>query len=432
MKKSILIALAGIAAASLFASCGGSKTGVLDSGATYEFIVGKPGSSLKEGDLIELDYNFKIGDSLLNSSAQVKQMSGQSSEFSLAPLDTSSYFSAAPVPLDGLYKMNQGDSVIFKISSKVFFEKIKTPSPDWIKETDTFVWEVKLTSVKSAEEIAKKYNALRKIETHFLKTENDLEYQFTELGNSNRLTKFGDVVEFNLIQKVGDSLLMDSKVQQNGETIKQVLTQPREDFDLMSGLAMMRAGDKATFRIPIASLMAKGMPKQEWMDENDYIQLLVDVVSVKSQKEIKEEEDKKEKEALSNNDKEIQEYLKAANITNYKKTESGLYYVVHTEGTGATPNKGQEVTVNYTGKLTNGKVFDSNVDPTFNHVEPFKVNVGEGRVIKGWDEGLALFNKGTKATLYIPSSIGYGSRGAGADIPGNAVLIFDIEILDIN
>src|SRR5690606_4278352 len=113
------------------------------------------------------------------------------------------------------------------------------------------------------------------------------------------------------------------------------------------------------------------------------------------------------------------------------KTPSGLYYVIHQEGTGNVANTGQTVSVDYTGKLLDGKVFDSSTDPAFEHVQPIEVQVGRGMVIKGWDEGLLLFKKGTKATLYIPSNLGYGQQGAGDVIPPGAILIFDVEIRDI-
>src|SRR5690606_36492315 len=116
-------------------------------------------------------------------------------------------------------------------------------------------------------------------------------------------------------------------------------------------------------------------------------------------------------------------------ITGYQKTDNGLYYVVHQEGSGSSPQNGQKAIVNYTGKMLNGEVFDSNTDPKFNHVQPFEFPVGQGRVIKGWVEGVALMKKGEKATFYIPSGLGYGQQGAGGRIPGNAVLIFDIELV---
>jgi peptidylprolyl isomerase len=111
-------------------------------------------------------------------------------------------------------------------------------------------------------------------------------------------------------------------------------------------------------------------------------------------------------------------------------TPSGLKYVDVTPGEGASPQKGQKCVMHYTGWLwvneAKGTKFDSSVD----RKDPFSFTLGVGQVIKGWDEGVGSMKKGGKRTLYIPSALGYGSRGAGGVIPPNADLIFDVELID--
>lgn len=109
------------------------------------------------------------------------------------------------------------------------------------------------------------------------------------------------------------------------------------------------------------------------------------------------------------------------------QTASGLKYVVLKEGSGASPKKGQSVLVHYTGWLTNGKKFDSSVD----RGQPFSFRVGIGQVIRGWDEGVLSMKVGEKRKFTIPPKLAYGARGAGAAIPPNATLIFEVELLKL-
>ncbi len=98
---------------------------------------------------------------------------------------------------------------------------------------------------------------------------------------------------------------------------------------------------------------------------------------------------------------------------------------------GETAKAGDIVAMNYTGRLQDGTVFDSNVDPKFQHVEPFTFTLGAGQVIAGWDEGIVGMKVGEKKTLVIPPSKAYGPNDYGP-IPGNSTLTFEVELLAIN
>ena len=99
-------------------------------------------------------------------------------------------------------------------------------------------------------------------------------------------------------------------------------------------------------------------------------------------------------------------------------------------GTGAAVVSGSNVTVNYTGTLTDGTEFDSNVDPQFNHVQPFPFTVGAGQVIKGWDEGLVGMKVGGTRELVISPDLGYGANQVGP-IPPSSTLIFQVQLLSV-
>jgi len=114
-----------------------------------------------------------------------------------------------------------------------------------------------------------------------------------------------------------------------------------------------------------------------------------------------------------------------------QRTASGLRYIDEKPGTGAEAMRGQTAVVHYTGWLfengQKGKKFDSSRD----RGQPFEFPLGQGRVIRGWDEGVAGMKTGGRRTLIIPPELGYGARGAGGVIPPNATLIFDVELVGL-
>lgn len=108
-------------------------------------------------------------------------------------------------------------------------------------------------------------------------------------------------------------------------------------------------------------------------------------------------------------------------------SETKLEYIEHEKGTGPAAETGDTVAVHYVGTLMDGTEFDN----SHKRGEPIKFPLGQGRVIKGWDQGIAMMNVGDKATLIIPPELGYGSRGAGGAIPPNATLKFEVELVDV-
>jgi FKBP-type peptidyl-prolyl cis-trans isomerase len=111
----------------------------------------------------------------------------------------------------------------------------------------------------------------------------------------------------------------------------------------------------------------------------------------------------------------------------FQRTDSGLRYQIIQKGNGKQAEKGKGVSVHYKGMLTDGTVFDS----SYQRKQPIDFTLGVGQVIRGWDEGIQLLKVGDKARFVIPSDLAYGSQGAGGVIPPNAILIFDVELMDV-
>lgn len=218
--------------------------------------------------------------------------------------------------------------------------------------------------------------------------------------------------------------------------------------DYNSMFKMLGEGDSAVFKLDLDTMAAKTMqPKPDFADK--YI-----VFNVKVNKHFKkgdltdsalyaevntyfEGEIEKLKQAEAG---KIENYIQKNNLEPLK-TASGLQYVIVEQGTGEKPVPGDTVQVNYTGALTSGDVFDTSIKEVaeqnniFNPMRPYepaKFAIGVRQVIPGWDEGLLLLPKGSKAKLIIPSELGYGERGdMRGTIPPFAPLVFDIELIDV-
>jgi len=218
--------------------------------------------------------------------------------------------------------------------------------------------------------------------------------------------------------------------------------------DYNSMFKFLGEGDSAVFKLNLDTMAARtGQPKPEFADK--FVTFTIKVRKHFKKGELTDSALYSQLDTYFKGELEGLQKAEAGKITKYvgdnklepKKTASGLQYVITEEGKGNKPALGDTVVVNYTGKLTNGTVFDSSIkevaekaklgiDPmrTF---EPLRFSLGNQPVIQGWTEGLQLLPKGTKATFIIPSSLAYGDRPAGQKIPPYAPLIFDVELVDV-
>lgn len=261
-----------------------------------------------------------------------------------------------------------------------------------------------------------------------------IEYTIIKKGEGTRKATIGDNVEMFIHVYLNDSSLFDSRKMFNPtEPVPVTMKAPEHTGDLMVGFMQLSAGDSALITVPVDTLLKGNQPPMPGMKPGtgQKMRYEVQVVTVRSQEELKKYNDEMAAKQQAIDEQLLQDYFKKNKIQ-ASKTPSGLYYTISKKGAGANAAAGQILSVNYTGKLLNGQKFDSNTDSAFKHVEPFEVPIGRGSVIKGWDEGLLLFNKGTKATLYIPSGLAYGRQDRSPQIPANSILVFDVELVDIS
>lgn len=171
------------------------------------------------------------------------------------------------------------------------------------------------------------------------------------------------------------------------------------------GIALLKVGDKAIFTIP--PQLGYGERDMGTIPPNSTLVFEVELMDVV---EPPKPYDVKGKDTLV--------------------TPSGLKYIVVQKGKDDAPKAeaGKNVSVHYSGYLLSGKMFDSSVE----RGSPFQFGLGQGQVIKGWDEGIALMKVGDKMRLIIPSTLGYGPNGAGGVIPPDATLVFDVELIAVN
>ncbi len=238
----------------------------------------------------------------------------------------------------------------------------------------------------------------------------------------------GDVFYVHIINQIGDSTIFDS-YKLVGEPVPVQIMPKRQNGDFQEIFKDLSKGDSVLATIPVDSFMQGNIPP--FVKSGDVVTLRVKVVDHKTQDQLAKEKEEYISKQKSIDDENIQKYLKSKGI-NATKASSGYYYTIEKQGTGPIATQGQQVQVNYTGYNFEGTTFDSNVDPKFNHVEPFQFALGTGSVIKGWDLAFADLKQGTKATIYIPSHLAYGQNPPqGAPFKANENLIFEVELVSI-
>jgi FKBP-type peptidyl-prolyl cis-trans isomerase FkpA len=272
-------------------------------------------------------------------------------------------------------------------------------------------------------------------ESGYDKTPGGLLYNKIHITNSPK-AKVGDVLMLNFTERTeSDSVVQSSRASGRPATI--MVREPKSKGGLEEGLVMIGIGDSISFLVPVDSFIHVANPtpqvqkqidaiKAPFKKHGNYVKIDLMVTGLKSQADVMKEQAAAAEQAAAQEKTAIPDYL-AANKIKAQQTASGLYYAIDKKGKGPLPKPGQSVTVNYTGTLLDGTVFDSSLKPGR---QPFTFTLGQGQVIKGWDEGIALLPVGSKGHLIVPTELAYGANGRPG-IPPNSPLVFDIEVISV-
>ncbi len=289
----------------------------------------------------------------------------------------------------------------------------------------------------------------------FKKTATGLEYKIVKKGPGPK-PQDGQIVLFDMFYKTkkGD-IIFNSADQEMPLALQYADSVYQKDGGLKEVISMLEKGDSTIFKLNAKTLLGAGFEQvaaKHHLSDQETLLLHMHVQDVMSQAEFRAWEEKKletmeaqwkEKAAkqLQTDIELIDNYLKEQQLT-AQSTDSGLRYIIDKPGQNSAnmPKPGNTVKVHYTGKTLAGKVFDTSlaavaqehgIHNPMRTYEPLEFKLGQGQVIPGWEEGIMLLSKGTKARLFIPSPLAYGTYAIDEVIKANTILIFEVELVDI-
>ena len=276
----------------------------------------------------------------------------------------------------------------------------------------------------------------------FKTTNGGLHYRFDKMSKDGQQVQEGDVLVGEMTFKF-DTMTLFTNV---GKADRIMQASPNFPGNLHEGLLLMHVGDQATFAIE-ADTLAKFMQPdqmpptyQRGTGQKFYYEInLQDIVTKEELEEEREAFMAEAQQRQENEPQMIADYVRDNGIA-AKPNADGLYVIVKKRGNGPKVATGNEVAVNYTGRLLDGTMFDSSVESDAKEgdihnpqrtYEPLTYTQGRGQLIPGWEQGVEGQPEGSQLQLIIPSALGYGPRGAGQRIPPFSPLVFDIEIVSV-
>jgi FKBP-type peptidyl-prolyl cis-trans isomerase len=272
----------------------------------------------------------------------------------------------------------------------------------------------------------------------FKKTKGGMPYKLFP-GKGSKKVESGNIIKVNYQVKLNDSIMMTTY---DKSPMYAPVSNESQPYDITEIIPELKEGDSVYAVQMVDTLLARN-PNQypPQFKKGSKIIHTLKVLKVFNSPEEARADEIKERETAFKNDPKIQGQLKKDDqvISDYlsknnikaQKVGSGIYVQIIAPGNGPKVQDGKHVSLMYKGFTLGGKVFDTNMDNSFNHTEPLTMEIGTGRSIPGFEQGLKALSQGDKARLFIPSSLAYGEAPPSPDIKANENLIFDIEVLAV-
>jgi FKBP-type peptidyl-prolyl cis-trans isomerase FkpA len=265
----------------------------------------------------------------------------------------------------------------------------------------------------------------------YRKTETGLMYKIVHRGDQSKKIQAGQWLKIHYKATIGDSTLFDTygRIPVYGKYD----TSRRNVHDFIDFLDQMSVGDSAVFIRSVDTMQKRGyLTYNESFKPGGTIKGSITILAVlKGDSQISADQQKESELETKREVEALQKYLDEKKIAGLQKTPKGAFVQITQPGTGAAIDSGMSITVNYTGTLKNGTKFDSNIDSSFGHAQPYEFVVGQAQVIAGWDDAMKYFRQGGKGKIYIPAMLGYGGNAQGDKLPAYSDLIFDVEVVAV-
>lgn len=267
------------------------------------------------------------------------------------------------------------------------------------------------------------FHSCNQADKGFQKHPSGITYRFFTMNPEGVTPSPGDILVVSIKIATSEGAVVDQS-----DFYRMQLGKPMYKGDFYTALSLIQVGDSVCFKLDAAGFFEKhkkgDLPVE--FQQGDPVYIYLKLKNVLTSQELEEE-----KASIYHTDREqemglLRDFIELTNTT-AKPSSSGLYYVELKQGSGRKTENGKTLVVHYTGKTIDGKIFDSSVQ----REKPFTFVLGQGQVIKGWDEGFLLMKEGGQARFIIPSDLAYGKDGYSNLILPYSTLVFDVELLEI-